>query len=78
MHETVGGEHNACPWRAYTDPVCVDVLDACKWFESGQLHLVFGHDPPAYLVQGVGVYQSALNMARADIAERERAERKNG
>lgn len=37
------------------------MLDAYRWFESGQLELFLGSDPPAVLVECIGIYHGALN-----------------
>lgn len=61
-----------CPWRAWSNPIVLDVLNAAKWFESGQVQLRLGKDPPHYLLEGIDVYESACARVRADKWERER------
>lgn len=62
MIERVTGFRPAeCPWRAFEDPIVSEVLDAYRWFESGQLAIQLGNDPPAILVEAIGVYHGALN-----------------
>lgn len=58
--------------------MCSDVINAFRWFESGQVALRIGADPPYNLIQGLEVYQAALNEARSDRMDRERARNKSG
>lgn len=76
LRNVTGNEPATCPWRAFADPVCADVINASKWFESGQVGVVLGADPPAHLVHGIEVYQSAASAARADAMDRRRKQRK--
>lgn len=64
-----------CPWKAYSDPIVLDVLNAAKWFESGQVQLRLGHDPPHYLLEGIDAYEGACGRAKADKWDRERLSR---
>lgn len=59
----------SCPWRPFFDPVVRDVLEAMSWWETGQLALFLGDDPPNHLVEGIGVFRRAL----ADTREHDRA-----
>jgi len=55
-----GVEPSTCPWRALYDPLVIEVIQAYRWFESGQLALFIGEDPPAVLVEAIGIYHSAV------------------
>lgn len=77
MAESVKGETvTSCPWRVFQDPVVADVLSAWEWFESGQISLRLGSDPPYYLIEGVECYQSAIQWARNEqqAHDREKSE----
>lgn len=73
MSEAVKGEvTDRCPWRVFESPVVSDVLSAWEWFESGQVALRLGPNPPYYLIEGVEVYQSAIQWARNEQRAHER------
>lgn len=73
LRNITGIEPTTCPWRAFKDPLCADVINVSKWYESGQVSVILGHDAPAHIVSGIEIYQSALNAARADSMDRARA-----
>jgi hypothetical protein len=68
----------SCPWRAYYDPLVREVM-ALSWsVESGNLGAALGDDPPAVLVDALGVYRSALAATLAEdrrLADEERRAR---
>lgn len=65
VEQSCGEEPTTCPWRAYEDPMIAEVLRAYRWFESGQLGLLLGSDPPNVLVEAIGIYHGALATVRA-------------
>jgi hypothetical protein len=60
-----GVEPMTCPWRAFDDPDVAEVMRLYRWFESGQLALAIGSDPPNALVEAIGIYHGALSSVRA-------------
>ena len=70
-----GERPDTCPWRAFQEPLVADVLRAYGLFESGQMALWLGADPPAVLVEAVVFYHASVNRVRADRDERERKKR---
>lgn len=58
-----------CPYWAFLDRTVREVLDAYGWFESGQVGLFAGDDPPNILVEAIGIYHRALNRIRAHDLE---------
>ena len=74
IKNVTGGEVEGCPWKAFNEAVCADVLNVIKWYESGQIGLALGADPPAHLIEGVEVFQSAMMAVRADRMDRQMAE----
>lgn len=77
MRDVTGDVYEGCPWRVFTDPYVHDVLNAYRWFESGQVALSFGTiDGPNIIVEGVGHYHATLNRLRLDDMERSAKARK--
>lgn len=76
VRHVCGTEPPECPWHAYSDPEVLAVIDAWRWFDKGQLALRLGNDPPRWLVEGVRVFNAALEAARADVMELESRARK--
>lgn len=75
LEAIVGTRIHACPWRGFFDPVVRDVMDAMSWWETGQLALWLGDDPPNHLVEGVVIFRRALTATREhDRAEAKRSE----
>lgn len=70
-----GEEPPECPWHAWSDPEVAAVVSAWHWYDKGQLSTLLGDDPPHWLVEGVRVFGSALEAARADVQEQERRAR---
>lgn len=52
--------------------MCADVINSNRWFESGQVAMRLGGDPPYNIIEGIEVYQNAIGEARADRMEKER------
>lgn len=67
---------DTCPWTAFANPVVADIINAHRWYDTGQVNLFLGNDPPAHLVAGLELYVSALQSTRADRMDREAEERK--
>lgn len=55
-----------CPWRAYYDPIVREVIAVSWSVEGGNLGAVLGADPPAILVDAIGVYRTALESTLHD------------
>ena len=72
VEKVTGGESPGCPWRAFYEPQVGAVLRAHDWFEKGQASTWWGPDPERWLIDGVHVYQSALDRVRADVIETKR------
>jgi hypothetical protein len=71
IQNVAGGEKiDTCPWLAFSNPVCADVVNAFAWYESGQVALFLGNDPPSHIVQGLAIYRAAYNEAQADRLDR--------
>jgi len=69
---TGGDKVQTCPWRSFGDPVCADVINAFGWYESGQIALYLGNDPPSHLIRGLAVYRAAYNATQSDRLDRQR------
>jgi hypothetical protein len=78
MERIVGHRPVSCPWRAYYDPLVREVM-ALSWaVEEGNLAAATGDDPPAILLDAVGMYRQALSATLAEdrrIADEERRAR---
>jgi hypothetical protein len=66
---------DTCPWRAFKEPFVSRVIDAMRFFESGQLAFKVPH-PSHRLVEGIAYYHSVDNRVYGSILDRDRAERK--
>jgi hypothetical protein len=60
-----GTRAETCPWYAFTLPLVIDTISAYTFFESGQLAMAIGADPPNILVEAIECYHNALNRVRA-------------
>lgn len=69
---TNGPAPDTCPWRAFEEPICADVIGAYPAFESGNIELILGNDPPAHIMAGLMVYHRAYMATRADRMDRAR------
>lgn len=76
MRNVTGRSTDTCPWTAFGDPVVADIINAHRWYDTGQVHLFLGSDPPAHLVAGLEMYVAALSATRADRMDRESEERR--
>ena len=70
-----GERPDTCPWRSFQEPLVSDVLRAYGLFESGQMAIWLGADPPNVVVEAVVFYHATVNRVRADRDERERKQR---
>ena len=61
VERLTGERPRMCPWRAFYEPLVIETMHAYRWFESGQLAIMLGADPPALLVEAIGIYHGALN-----------------
>lgn len=75
MHADTGDKPTMCPWRAFADPFVGAVIDAYPLFESGQLSLALGADPPWVIMRGVLHYDRTIKRMHANEMERERKRR---
>lgn len=75
VRDVCGAEPPECPWHAWSDPEVAAVVSAWHWYEKGQLSTLLGDDPPAWIVDGVRVFASALDASRADVLDQERKAR---
>lgn len=75
IEAATGNREVACPWRAFRDPFVSEVLSAYRHWKQRQLALVWGPDPPAALMQGLEVYDAALNGVQLHDARKERERR---
>lgn len=71
VEKLTGTRAQTCPWWSFHDLLVIDTLEVYPFFESGQLDFVCGDDPPAVLVEAVGVYYTALARSR-DALQREK------
>jgi hypothetical protein len=71
VEKLTGTRAMTCPWWSFHDAIVIDTLEVYPFFESGQLEFVCGNDPPAVLVEAVGVYHTAFARAR-DVQQREK------
>lgn len=63
-----------CPWESFDDPVCQDVLEAMRWWETGQIATLLGANPHHHLLAGISIFRRALAAVR-DFDEERKAER---
>lgn len=75
IENVTGSAPPTCPWQAFRDPVVHDVLAAFGWYSNGQVTAMLGADPPAHLIDGLRVYDAAINATRADRMDRESEKR---
>lgn len=74
--KTMTGTHvDVCPWRAFRDPFVGRVLDAMRFFESGQISFRVPN-PSHRLVEGIAYYHTIDSRVYGAILDRDRAERK--
>lgn len=76
IEDVTGHRPPSCPWSAFSDPLVRDVLHAYRFFESGQLSIGIGDDPPARLVEGIALYHTSVQHLQADDIQRRREENK--
>lgn len=79
IENVTGARPPSCPWSAFRDPLVQDVVSAYRFFESGQLSITVGDDPPPRIVEGVAHYHAAVQHIQMDDMRRQREEnRKKG
>lgn len=66
IEKQCGERPSSCPWRALQDPIVHEAIEAYRWFESGQLATWLGPEPPAVIVQAIGIYHAAIGHVRAN------------
>lgn len=70
-----GTRPETCPWRAYGDADVQEVLAAHRRDEKHQLYQAYpDFDPPAWLVDAVEYYDTALDRVRASVKKSARIE----
>ncbi len=75
VYEWTGEASASCAWRAFRDPFVARVLDAYRWFESGQV-ATFAPRASHRLVEGIGFYHRALNICQGKHMDLDREEAK--
>ncbi len=65
--ELVGSEPPTCPWRAFYDPLVMEVIPLSSYFENGNLAVKVGKDPPAVLLEALETYSVAKDSMVAHI-----------
>lgn len=75
METMTGTPVDTCPWRAFADPFVARVLNAYRFFESGQLSFALP-DPSHRLVEGLAFYHAVDNRVHGQMLDKERTERK--
>ncbi len=74
MHEATGTRQHACPWQALRDPFVRSVLAAHRHWIKGELASRMGRVPEA-LMQGLEIFDAALNAVQVTDLRAEREER---
>ncbi len=70
IEKLTGYRPPTCPWRAMYDPLVGPVIRAARMADRGLGHLATDQDPPAILVDALGVYLDAReNVRNHDDAE---------
>lgn len=72
IESVVGVRPSTCPWRAFYDPLVVEVLDVCTLAEKSLGASYLGADPPAVLVDAVALYLRCRDAALAHNLEQQR------
>lgn len=74
IEQLTGYRPPTCPWRAMYDPLVAPVIRAARFGDRGLGHLATDEDPPAVLIDALGVYLSAREATRNhDDAEEHKA-----
>jgi hypothetical protein len=68
IQQITGIAATTCPWRAYYDPLVRDVVAVWWSTDKGNLGAVLGDDPPAVLVDALGVFGRSLSATQAEDA----------
>lgn len=64
-----------CPQAWAAEAAVVEVLEAWRWWQLGELALLYGHELPARLVSALALFDAALRCCEAAEWERERERR---
>jgi hypothetical protein len=82
IRRVTGHKPHTCPWRAYYDPLVIEVMRYVWACDPPNLDAVLPENAPGILVEGIAVYRMALQATlsedaklRREKAERERAAR---
>lgn len=77
IKRVTGAKPHTCPWRAFADPLVIEVMQYVWACDPPVLGAVLPPDPPAILVDGIAHYRMALLATQAEDARlrRELAER---
>lgn len=78
VRTSTGHEPSTCPWRAFASPAVREVMRDHAYYEQGQVREAWGADPPAWRVLALDVFRRAIDSARADVLDAERAARERG
>lgn len=76
MRDATGLRQTGCPWRAMRDPYVASVLRAYRHWKTGQLEARYGRRIPVALIEGIEIYDAALNAVQVTDSREDRAERK--
>lgn len=75
MREATGVRQTGCPWRAMRDPFVSSVIRAHRHWKLGQLEARVGRRVPVALIEGIEIYDAALNAVQVTDSREDRAER---
>lgn len=68
IQRVTGADVPTCPWKGFWE--CSEYIELSKWWETGQVALKVGNDPPYILIQGLEAYQAGVNAGRSDAVDR--------
>jgi hypothetical protein len=76
-----GSKPPTCPWRVFYDPLVDKVVEAANAAKNNAIGVVLGDDPPAIILDGLRVYNTARSATEAhdfdEEKKRREAERKH-
>lgn len=75
IQTVTGVPADTCPWRAFRDPFVARVLNAYRFFESGQLAFALP-EPSHRLVEGLAFYAQVDGRVHGHLMDKEREDRK--
>lgn len=66
IQKVTGFRPVSCPWRAYSDPLVMEVLSVLWADEHGNLAAAIGPNAPAILVDAIGAMKMAMSLTEAE------------